>query len=109
MDLEVFPCQRMTINGTIQEAIAQAVSTNTEYKIANETTAPGDVGRLQKCKYTNWRGLPDCINKEHPEWGWANWEWIHNGAEYLSRIDDDTRPSMGPDFGNCERDANSGI
>lgn len=100
-NLEVFPGQPMALNGTIQEAVAQAVQINPEYKTVNDSNAARDVGKLQKRKYTNWDGRPNC--NPDPTWGWANWDWIHNGAQYLDNIHDGSRPGEGPGPGKCGR------
>ncbi|QDS73108.1 hypothetical protein FKW77_000798 [Venturia effusa] len=102
-DLEVFPGQHMTPNGTIQEAVAQATHINPKFTTGNTTTTARDVSTLKKRRYHDWSGRPKCKVPDFPNWGWANWEAIHLGAQYLDNINDGSKPGAGPGPGECGR------
>ncbi|TID25724.1 hypothetical protein E2P81_ATG03514 [Venturia nashicola] len=110
--LEVLPGRRMILNGTIQEAIAQAVHINPKFKFDNTVTAISDVHALNKRKYTNWISKPNCDPPGHRDWGYADFEEITDAARMLADGKGENghgealpkgKPKMTPGPGMCGR------
>ncbi|KAE9979390.1 hypothetical protein EG328_000875 [Venturia inaequalis] len=94
-DLEVFPGRHMILNGTIQEAIAQAVQINPKFKFNNTVTASSDAN-----------------TPRHTDWDFAYFHEILDAMMMLGNGKGEDghgedlpkgKPKLGPGPGNCGR------
>lgn len=101
----------MILNGTIQEAIAQATRLNPNLKLNSTATASSGVHTLSKRKYTNWRAMPNCEPRGQ-QWDYASFQEVDDAAGMLADGKGENghgedlskgKPKMAPGPGKCGR------